>query len=256
MFMPRVRKMRLKRVIDGSVLRWLPQSAAAIVVTSEHERRQILAAGGPADRVVVRGNGFPTPGSFQPARGALRDALGVGDAPLVLYVGRIAAGKGVELLLETVRRLPGVHLALVGPDDGHGVSAAVEVALRDPSTRCRIHRLQPSERPLGLYGDADVFVLPSAGESFGMVAAEAAAAGTPVVVTDQCGVAEWLGPEGALVVPYDLDAICSAVRRVLDDSGLRARLVAGGQDVARRLSWPAIAVRQEEIYRDAVHRGG
>ena len=67
-------------------------------------------------------------------------------------------------------------------------------------------------RPLDLYADADVFVLPSAGESFGMVAAEAAAAGTAVVVTDQCGIAEWLSPDGALVVPYNVDAICGAVR--------------------------------------------
>ena len=133
MFMPRVRKLRLKRMIDGSALRWLPQSAAAIVVTSEHERRQVVDAGGRADRIVIRGNGFPSPDCFKPASGALRDALGIGAAPLILYVGRIASGKGIEFLLETALRLPEVQLALVGPDDGHGISAAVENALSDPA---------------------------------------------------------------------------------------------------------------------------
>ena len=57
--------------------------------------------------------------------------------------------------------------------------------------------------PHELYPQADVFVLASAGESFGMVAAEAAAAGTPVIVSDRCGVAEFFDDGEALVVPYE-----------------------------------------------------
>lgn len=255
MLQPRSRKVRLKRLLDASLLGWLPQAAAAVVVTSEHERAQVIAAGAPSGRVVVRGNGFPPPAAADAERGALRRALGLRNEKLVLYVGRIARGKGVELLIETVRRLPDVHLALVGPDDRQGVAEAVDAALRDQSTASRIHRLQPSGRPLDLYGDADVFVLPSASESFGMVAAEAAAAGVPVVVTDTCGVAEWLSDDAALVVPYDAEAVCNAVRRVLDDATLRARLSAGGRAVAARISWAAMAERQETIYRDAISDG-
>jgi glycosyltransferase involved in cell wall biosynthesis len=97
-----------------------------------------------------------------------------------------------------------------------------------------------------------VFVLPSEGESFGLVAAEAAAAGTPVVVTDRCGVAEFLGENGALVVPFERIALAAAIRRALDDGELRRRLRAGGRAAAERWSPDAVVARQEEIYRRAL----
>jgi glycosyltransferase involved in cell wall biosynthesis len=256
MFMPRVRKVRLKRVLDSSFLRWVPDHAAAIVATSRHESEQLVAAGAPADRVVVRGNGFPAPVPGSARTGALRRAIGIGDEQLILYVGRIASGKGIDLLLDTVRAIDGVHLALVGPDDGHGVAETVAAAERDPALAGRVHRLQPATRPLDLYGDADVFVLPSSGESFGMVAAEAAAAGTPVIVSDRCGVAEALAPNGALVVPYDGTAVRDAVTRVLRDPGLRARLSSGGREVAAALSWDVMVERQEHIYRTTLSGAG
>lgn len=254
MFMPRVRKLRLKRLLDASLFRPVTAGAAAIVVTSEHERRQVIAAGGLPERVVIRGNGFPPPAPDNRRTGALRRSLGLGDEPLILYVGRIASGKGIELLLEAVRRIPAAHLALVGPDDGHGVSGKVLAAQRDPLTVGRVHRLEPAERPLALYPDADVFVLPSEGESFGMAAAEAAAAGTPVVVTHRCGIAEWLAPDAAVVVPHDVDAVSTAVRRLLDDRDLRERLSKAGRQAARRLSWDVMVERQEQIYRDVLAR--
>jgi glycosyltransferase involved in cell wall biosynthesis len=85
-----------------------------------------------------------------------------------------------------------------------------------------------------------------------MVAAEAAATGTPVVVTDRCGVAELFREGEALVVPDDRHAILDATRSVLAGPELRARLAAGGVEAARRMPWDAVADRQEEIYRLAV----
>ena len=108
------------------------------------------------------------------------------------------------------------------------------------------------EPPLDLYGDADAFVLASRHENFGLVAAEAAAAGTPSVVTDRCGVAELLGGRGALVVPYEREAVREALERLLGDAELRARLAAGGREVAQEHSWPRIAELQEQIYRRVV----
>jgi glycosyltransferase involved in cell wall biosynthesis len=245
MFAPRVRKIRLKHVFDRTVARGVADGAALIVATSGIERDAMIAAGAPAAKVVVRGNGFPPPAPG--ASGQLRRELGLAEEPLVLYVGRLAAGKGIEFLLEAARRSPTFHLVLVGPDDGHGVKALVDRARRDPATAGRIHALGPRARPLDLYGDADLFVLPSEGESFGMVAAEAAAAGTPVVVTDRCGVAEFLG-DAAVVVPADADRVAGAVARVLDDAPLRARLRVAGLEAAARNSWDHMVERQEALY--------
>ena len=255
MFMPRVRKVQAKRVLDKTLLHWLPSHAGAIVVTSDHERRQVVASGAPPEKVIVRGNGFPAPSPTRTPTGALRRAIGIGAEPLILYVGRIASGKGIELLLDAIGRIGDAHLVLVGPDDGHGVGAAVAAAQAERATSGRVHRLEPAAQPLELYADADVFVLPSAGESFGMVAAEAAAAGTPVIVTDRCGVAEVLGPVGALVVPYETGAVYSAIERVLHDEALRDRLSTGGRDVAAALSWNVMVDRQEQIYREVIAGG-
>jgi len=249
MFEPRLRKVLLKRTLDATLYRGVARGAAAVVVASERERDDVVACGVPADKVRVRGNGFPEPeepgsdpGGVRPQDGDLRTELGIpADAPLVLYVGRIASGKGIDHLLAAMQELPDAHLVLAGPDDRHGVSTEAE----------RVHRLPMSEEPpRHLYPQADAFVLASEGESFGMVAAEAAAAGTPVIVSDRCGIAGFFEAGEALVVPYERAAVVAAIRRVLSDDTLRAELSRGGPVAARRTSWDTVTDVQERIYRD------
>jgi glycosyltransferase involved in cell wall biosynthesis len=241
MFEPRLRKVLIKRALDATVYRGVARGAAAVVAASERERDGIVRCRVPPAKVHVRGNGFPEPVST-PADGDLRARLRIPpEAPLLLYVGRVAAGKGIEHLLAAVRELPEAHLVVAGPDDRHGVSTAAD----------RVHRIPPAEDPpRQLYPQADVFVLPSAGESFGMVAAEAAAAGTPVIVSDRCGIAGFFEDGEALVVPYDRSAIVRSIRRVLADNALRERLARGGPTAARRMSWDHVTDVQERIYDD------
>jgi glycosyltransferase involved in cell wall biosynthesis len=134
---------------------------------------------------------------------------------------------------------------IAGPDDRHGVATDGE----------RVHTLPMTEEPpRRLYPQADVFVLASEGESFGMVAAEAAAAGTPVIVSDRCGIAGFFEDGEALVVPYERAAVLDAIRRVLSDDGLREELSRGGPAAARRMSWDTVTDVQERIYRDVAAR--
>jgi glycosyltransferase involved in cell wall biosynthesis len=245
MFQPRLRKVALKRVLDSTLYRGVARGAAAVVVASERERDGVLASGVAAEKVQVRGNGFPDPEAVA-ADGDLREQLNIPpDAPIVLYVGRIAAGKGIDHLLAALHELPDAHLVISGPDDRHGVSAEGE----------RVHTLPEGEEPpRHLYPQADVFVLASAGESFGMVAAEAAAAGTPVIISDRCGIASFFRDGEALVVPYERGAVVNAIRRVLTDPSLREQLARGGPEAARRTSWDHVVELQEEIYRAAASR--
>jgi glycosyltransferase involved in cell wall biosynthesis len=251
MFAPRLRKVRLKRTLDATLYRGVARGAAVVVVSSEREREDVVAGGVAPERVRVRGNGFPEPGG-PVENGRLRARLGIpDDAPLVLYVGRIASGKGIEHLLAVGDELPDAHVVLSGPDDRHGVAALV----RSAEAGGRVHALPATaEPPLELYPQADVFVLPSEGESFGMAAAEAAAAGTPVVVSDRCGIAPFFAEGEALVVPYERDAVVEAVRSVVADGGLRERLARGGVEAARRNSWDHVTDLQEEIYRAVASR--
>jgi len=244
MFRARLRKVPLKRALDATLYRGVASGAAAVAVSSSLEREDVAASGAvPGDRIHVRGNGFPEPYEVAPTD---RAALGIPEgSPVLLYVGRIAAGKGIEHLVAALHELPDAHLVLVGPDDRHGVAETI--------AGDRVHIVGPTDGPpLAYYRLADVFMLPSAGESFGMVAAEAAAAGTPVVVTNRCGVADFFAEGEAIVVPDDRRAILDAVRSVLDEPDLRARLAAGGVAAARRMSWHAVTDTQEELYRLAV----
>lgn len=252
MFEPRVRKVRTKRALDATLYRSVWSGAAVVVATSEHERARIAAAGVDPERIEIRGNGFPDPAAV-PEAGGLRARLGLDGAPIVLYVGRLARGKGIEFLLDVAAARPDVHVVLAGPDDGHGVADDIAAAARDPRTAGRVHALGEVSKPLALYRDADVFVLASSGESFGMVAAEAAAAGTAIVVSDRCGVAEFLG-DGALVVPYERRAVVDGVVRLLENRELRAQLGARALDAARRHSWAAMVDRQVELYELATTR--
>jgi glycosyltransferase involved in cell wall biosynthesis len=88
-----------------------------------------------------------------------------------------------------------------------------------------------------------------------MAAAEAAAAGTASVVTDRCGIADLLGNEAGIVVPYEQRAVCAALARLLGDPELRRRLAAGARAVAAEWSWPRVVELQEDIYRQALERG-
>jgi glycosyltransferase involved in cell wall biosynthesis len=255
MFEPRLRKVFLKRALDATLYRGVARGAAAVVVASQREADAVVAAGVPAEKVRVRGNGFPEPWGAE-SNGDLRSRLGIPPgAPVILYVGRIAAGKGIEHLLDAARGLSGAHLVIAGPDDRHGTSELVQRAQQDPATSGRIHTLPVREEPPhDLYPQADVFVLASAGESFGIVAAEAAAAGTPVIVSDRCGIAGFFEEGEALVVPYERDAIVEAVGSVLADPDLRARLARGGVAAARRTSWDHVTDLQEQVYREVASR--
>jgi glycosyltransferase involved in cell wall biosynthesis len=251
MFLPRFRNLPLKRAFDRVLGEPVARGAAVVVANSQHEKRQLAAAGLDAGRIETRANGFPPPRDGP--RGELRRRLRIGaDDPLVLNVGRVSFKKGLDLLLEAVAPLDGAHVAIVGPDDGDGTQEQLERLRSELGLERRAHLVGTLD-PTDLYADADVFVLPSRNESFGLVAAEAASAGAPVVVTDRCGVAEILG-DAALVVPCEVEEIRAAIARLLGDAALRARLAAAGREVARAVSWDSVVERQVELYRLALAR--
>ena len=251
MFRPRLRKVLLKRAFDATVTRRVGSGARLVIVSSPKERDDVVAAGIDPARVRIRGNAFPEPPA--PTDGDPLAGIVPGGAPVVLYVGRIAAEKGIEHLVDAARALPDVHVVLAGPDDRHGTLAIVDAAQADPRTAGRIHRLPATAGPpFDLYRRADVFVLASGGENFGLVAAEAASVGTPVIVSDRTGVASSFAEGEALVVAHEAKATVDAVARVLADPALRAGLAGGARRAAARSTWEAVVDAQVEIYREAL----
>ena len=91
-------------------------------------------------------------------------------------------------------------------------------------------------------------MLPSQNENFGNSAAEAVVAGTPVIVTEQCGVAPLLAEQAGLVVAHQATALSEALRRILGVPGVRERLQAGCSRVAARLGWQEPVAQMELLY--------
>src|SRR5208283_3040736 len=133
---------------------------------------------------------------------------------------------------------PVPHLVFVGPDES-GMKARLEQMATGLSVSDRVHFSPPleGEAKWAAYRDADIFVLPSQNENFGNTAAEAVAAGTPVIVTDQCGIAPLLDGVAGLAVKHDETALTAGIRELLHDQPLYARLRAGCATAAGSLDW-------------------
>jgi glycosyltransferase involved in cell wall biosynthesis len=255
MFVPIVRNLWLKRMYHLLWRRQLFQGAAAVIATSDQEAEELAAGGVAPARIVQRRNGVEVPSSW-PERGAFRKAHGISpEMKLVLFLGRLSMKKSPELLLkafaELSNRSVGIPLMLVfaGPDES-GVGAGLDRMALQLGIRSMVQFVSPlfGEAKWAAYRDADVFVLPSQNENFGNTAAEAVAAGTPVIVTEQCGIAPLLANEAGLVVTHDAHALSEALARVLFEAELRARLAAGCATVASRLGWEEPVRDMETLY--------
>lgn len=255
MFVPIVRNLWLKRMYHAVWGRQLLEGASAVIATSEQEAEELVAGGLPRTRVVLRRNGVEVPTSW-PERGTFRKAHGISpDEKLVLFLGRLSAKKSPDLLLQAFGELSGrstgipMKLVFAGPDEG-GVRAELDQMATQLGVQTKVQFAGPifGEAKWAAYRDADVFVLPSQNENFGNTAAEAVAAGTPVIVTEQCGIAPLLADAAGLVVRHDAAALSSALARVLSEAELHARLAAGCAGVTARLGWDEPVRDMEALY--------
>ncbi len=255
MFVPIVRNLWLKGLYHAVWGKRLLEGASAVIATSSQEAEELVAGGVPRTRVVLRRNGVEVP-ALWPERGTFRKAQRISnDVKLVLFLGRLSVKKSPALLLrafgELSKRLAGIPLQLVfaGPDEG-GVEAELDQTATQLGVRSKVQFVGPifGETKWAAYRDADVFVLPSQNENFGNTAAEAVAAGTPVIVTEQCGIAPLLADEAGLVVRHDTAALARALERILSEAELRSRLAAGCAVVTARLGWDEPVRDMEALY--------
>jgi D-inositol-3-phosphate glycosyltransferase len=209
-------------------------------------------------RIVAPGvdHAFFGPGDRRQAR----RALGLpGQGPLLLFVGRIQPLKGVAVAVRAVAALaddhPDARLVVVGGPSGPQGEAEVE------RTRAIVHDLGLEERVVFVpprphellstyYRAADVCLVPSRSESFGLVALEAAACGTPVVASDVGGLRSLIdhGRTGYLVEEPSPEAFAAWVRQILAEPLLAERLSTGAVLMARRYTWARAAHLLREIY--------
>jgi glycosyltransferase involved in cell wall biosynthesis len=255
MFVPIVRNLWLKRLYHRVWGKRLLEGASAVVATSEQEVEELSAGGVPRGKIMMRPNGVTVPDMW-PARGTFRAKHGIpGDAKLILFLGRLSTKKSPDLLLAAFAKLPEqtarkiVHLVFAGPDEG-GLQSKLQRAASELGVTSRVHFLVAifDDAKWSAYLDADVFVLPSQNENFGNTAAEAVAAGVPVIVTEQCGIAPFLRNRAGIVIKHDVSELSEAVASLLTDQARHDRLAAGCPEVAAELSWDRPVRQMQDLY--------
>ena len=257
MFRPIVRNIWLKSVYHDVLGGRLLRGASRVIATSEQERRELLDGGIENSKIVVRRNGIEVPNQF-PVRGSFRRHWNIpNETKLVLFLGRLVSKKSPDLMLEVFgqwnRRGNGAReslLIMAGPDEGDGLRQRLETSAAQMGMGGRVLFTGPlyDGAKWAAYRDADVFVLPSQNENFGNTAAEAIACGTPVLVTDRCGIAPIVDRRAGLVVSHDCSALEAGLAQILEDSTLAARLRMGCKDVAGSLGCAEPLAQMESLY--------
>ncbi len=178
-----------------------------------------------------------------------------GAPPCIAYLGRIHPKKGFDLLFPALEEIQGKHafrLVVAGSGDADYLAALKdEASRRGLADRTEWPGHVVGEKKLALLAAADLFVLPSYSENFGIAVAEAMACGIPVVVSDQVDlwpdIAEYdAGP----VVKCQVDELAAAIARLLSGRELREKMGENGRRLVReRFDWRAITPKLQELYR-------
>jgi glycosyltransferase involved in cell wall biosynthesis len=213
------------------------QDASELVCPSEMIRSLVL-------RQPVAANTTVIPYGFDSDRFRI-----AGHGERILTVSRLLERKGVQHLLRAVEGLPlAEELQIAG--DGPYLPALQQLATQ---TGVRVHFWKwldnGSPELTELYQSSGIFVLPSEAENFPVALLEAMAAGLAIITTRGTGCAEVVGDTALLVPPNDVPALRAALRCLLDDPGLRAKLgAAARRRVMENFSWAVVAQQYLALY--------
>ncbi len=240
--------------------RELAASADAIISACAHEH-DLLARYYDADpaRMVSIPCGIDTD-LFRPRdRDESRRALGIEqDRPVLLWVGRLEKLKGVDILIDAVAQLedPEVLLLVVGGEHGHELRGELEEQARAAGLggSVRFTGAVPHEDLPDWYSAADVCVVPSYYESFGLVAVEAMACGTPVVASRVGGLVSTVtdGVNGFLIPWRCPEPFAEKLEVLIRNPELRANFARSARDSVQRFRWDEVGRGMDGLYGDVI----
>ena len=240
------------------LLRWSIRHADHLVAVSEFVGNSLVANGIPPDRVHVVLNGIDVD-RWQPGRRReeTRQSLGIGaETPVLLSICRLFPEKGVAEAIQALalvrRELPDALLLVVGTDvtPGHWYSTRLRELVDELGLGSAVRFLGLRDDVEGLFAAADLFVLPSFEEPFGLVFVEAMAMGVPIVALDNGGTREVVehDSDGLLVARGDVDGLAASIVKLLRDPdqrrtmGRTGRRHAGERFTVQRMAADAGAV--------------
>jgi len=239
-------KRALKSLFDRVWGKKLLRGAASVITVNSLEAMDAIAAGVSTKRIAMIPNGvnladfadLPSPNVF-------RQKYGLGASQVVLFLGRLHKGKGIELLLHTITVMTNTKLVIVGPDAGYRRQLAQYASYTGVGDSVVFTG--------ALYGDAkrealaavDVVAIPSYFETFPLVALEAWACSLPVVIRKGSGI-DYLVNQAGVVAGWEGDSMEVALRQALEHKTEYGR--AGRALVESEFTWDAVVDKVEQVY--------
>jgi glycosyltransferase involved in cell wall biosynthesis len=252
MYVPRLRHQRWKRLYHRLFTQPMANNAARVIATSSIEREELKQLA-PDKRLVVRANPFDFSAyRVLPPSDPIRARYQLAPAErVILFVGRISPVKNLEVLVEAFARanVPDTRLLLIGPQLEPAYTARLQRQIAGLPARERVTlggALYGADK-LALLATAELFVLPSVSENFGNAAAEAVAAGLPVLLTTTCGIAPLIDGRAGHAVEPTVAALTEGLRLMMNQTQ-RAQFTQQQAEVLAELSSDGPVQQMEQLY--------
>ncbi len=254
----------LKRLYLGMIGWRMLNQAHAIHATSAPEKSAIERLKVKAPLVVIPlGTDLQSPSAPVPYGDFRKRYPCCQDRKIILFLSRIDPKKGLDLLFESLGRIDqtrddfAVVVAGSGspPFERRVHTRAKEMGFKGPVIFCGF---LDGEQKWAALRDADLFVLPSYDENFGVAVVEAMAMGLPVLISDQVGIhQEVIGYEAGVVTRCNVEDVTEALVRLLDDDDLRRRMGENAKRLVReKFVWPRVAGELLKLYQSILHAAG
>ena len=246
----------LREFYDTVVGKGTMETADLITCVSKHERDMLVSEIGLSeDNIKIIYNGINWKDwEVLPDKNIFRKAYPEISEKFVLFAGRLATNKGLSDLISAMELIDHEHVDLVitGADMGLGKKLEKEASEKG----VKMHRLGHIDDATyrSVLAAAEMLILPSEYEAFGIVLLEAAAAETAVIGTNVGGIPEAMSPgKNGLIVEYnDIDNLSKSINILLEDEKLCKEMGLAGRDWAKNFSWESIVKELEQEYRSII----
>ncbi|MBO9309857.1 MAG: glycosyltransferase [Chloroflexi bacterium] len=257
-----------KRLWDRLFGRYTARHIAGVAAVTEIERAQVeaywrrLKLPVPLVRVIPNAVGEDIwAGLAHPQLGediaALRRRFGIGNVPIVLFLGRLHERKGLQYLIpafgEALRSGADAHLLIAGADAGMLREVERLIAAQQLGERVTVAGLLTGRERIAALAAAEIFALPAVGEGLALAALEAAASGCALLLTEGCNMPEAAAHGAALIAERNVGALSRALQQLLESPNLRHSMGAAAQRWAENtFRWKKVAEQVAQLYAECI----
>ncbi len=253
-------KGRTSRVYDKLFGNKLLRDASTVIALTEKEAKEYEGMGVPIEKISILPNGIDlSEYANLPKVGSFKNKLDLtAEVKIVLYLARINKIKGIDILVcafaNIANKIPGLKLVIVGPDDGYLCELKALIRTLKIDEKVIISGPLYGRDKLEAYVDADAYVLPSRYETFPLSILEALACGTPIVLTENCEIAESLKGKVGLVVKPEVNCVEEALLEILSNESQMLNFKLNSKNAVKQFNISESISRLEDIYAEVISR--